>query len=558
MADFYIGRQTGGWYPIILETPNHIVIEGVAHDKATLNPSFLQGFYANNINNALKLLTNRYWNRSYNYSQSFGDQSTTKHDGGQGLAKNMWISEYDSSEFFLLLPASRNALYRAKCKDLTMINAISEYVNGSEYATRPSSGYIYNESPTSLSLIYNGDGSGNSASYNYDYLSSASINKSSFSNTGAAGFNEYSGLNLQLLTRSATYVLFALGGPNNNSNANAPSTAMTGGRMRIYAMNRTLGTMTCILDFTGSTYQLMPAPSVPFTAVEGSGIKHTYMAQPTTTANFYVITRVWYDEVAPVTSNGKAVCTISYAGTPFTAADMQGVTGNRFTLMSRCTVITNSTGQRFLTITLLNYAEWNTTGTSEPLTSFKTWVFKIEADLNTLTPVQVYQHDDRMYEMIPLNDSHTRSIWIFPSYLAFVAWNDSANQYEIVNKIAITSKSVGVDELDRIWVIDYNNRVQLMTPYVPAKVAVSYELPEYTYQGTDIASYINVSAYDAFGNRITANVTLTIEGNNCLFTDSTTKKTITTISKAGGDTDVQVGITVTNSGYFRILSNTEV
>lgn len=558
MADFYVGRQTGGWYPIILETPYHIVIEGVAHDKETLNPSFLQGFYANNISNNLKLLTNRYWNRSYNNAQSFGDQSTTKHDGGQGLAKNVWISEYDSNEFFLLLPASQNALYRAKCKDLTMINAISGYVSGSEYPARPSSGYIYNETPTNLYTIYNGDGSGNNASYNHDYVSSANIDKSTFTNLGSAGFNDSGGINIQLLTRSDTYAIFAYSGPNNSSSTNAPTTAMTGGRTRIIARHRTTGVGTALLDFIGTTYQLMTAPSVPFMAEEGSEVRHTYVAQPTTTANFLIITRCWYDQLSPITSNGKAVCTISYTGTTFTSADFQGITGNRFTLMCRCTVITNNAGQRFLAITLLNYAEWNTSGTSEPLSSFKTYVFKIEADLNTLTPVQVYQHDDRMYEMIPLNDSHTRSIWIFPNYLAFVVWNESTSQYEMVNKIAVSARSVGVDELDRIWVVDYNNKVQLMTPYVPARVAVTYELSEYTYQGTDISSYVNVSAFDSFGNRIMANVTLTIEGSNCVFSDSTTKKTITTVSKTGGDTDVQVGITVTNSGYFRILSNTEV
>jgi hypothetical protein len=299
-------------------------------------------------------------------------------------------------------------------------------------------------------------------------------------------------------------------------------------------------------------------PSIPYADVEVPTKKHFFTTQAKATANFFKISHVWYDESAPLIQKGVEDCVLALDGTGFTTGDFTGITGSRYTLLMRNTVVTNNIGERFLCMTLTNTANWNTSGTSEPLTSFKTWVFKISSDNKTLVPTQIFQHDDRMYDMIPLNDSQTRSMWIFPNYLAFVVWNNSTSKYEIVNKVAVNARCVGVDELDRIWVIDYNKKVQLMTPFVPAKVDVTYELPEYNYQGTDIPTHINVSAYDAYGDRIIANVTLTIEGGNCLFADSSTKKTVTTLGKANGDSDIQVSITILNAGYFRILANTEV
>ena len=556
MADFYQGRQRGGYFPIILETPNHIVIEGMTHDKATLNPLFLQNLYVNNCNNTMKILTTKYWLKNCPGANSIGDPSTTKNDGGQNLVKNLWKSNYDPTEFYLYLPSSNNYVYRIKTGDLSILNVVGDFVNGAEYNGRQLNGFLFNETAGNIWGTYCGDGSGNNDRYNYDYVSSFVVGKASWTNTGLAGGmgNSCGGYLIQALSKTSTYLFYAVSGPNHNSAGNAYQTPLSS-RVYVQTIDLATGTVTTLYDTTAcGTWQMQNGPSVPFALSTAPTVKSTYFCTTQASTSFYKIYRFWYDENTPNTNRGTDVCTISYTGTAFTAADHVGITGNRYTLLMRSTVVTDNAGQKFLCMTLTNTANWSTSSTSEPLTSFKTWVFKIGADLKTLTPTQIYQHDDRMYDMIPLNDSHTRVMWIFPNYVAFVVWNNSTSQYEVVNKLSVTARAVGVDDLDRIWLLDYNGKVQLLTPFVPSKVSVTYELSEYAYQGTDINTYINVSAYDAFGARILANVTLTIDGGNCVFADNTTKKTITTSTAS----DVQVNITVNNSGYFRILANTEV
>lgn len=115
-------------------------------------------------------------------------------------------------------------------------------------------------------------------------------------------------------------------------------------------------------------------------------------------------------------------------------------------------------------------------------------------------------------------------------------------------------RGLGIDELDRIWTYDSGGKVYLMTPYVPTSVTVLYELDDYNYTGSNINSYVNVSAYDAFSARISSNIQLTIEGPNCTFADGTQLKVITT----SGSGETQVPIIISNAGYFRVLANTQV
>jgi len=79
------------------------------------------------------------------------------------------------------------------------------------------------------------------------------------------------------------------------------------------------------------------------------------------------------------------------------------------------------------------------------------------------------------------------------------------------------------------------------------------EKSSYNYQGSDISTYANVSAYNVDNDRIVANVKLVLEGS-IYFTDGSQNKTITTSSSG----ETQVNMTIKGSSYTRVLASVVV
>lgn len=162
--------------------------------------------------------------------------------------------------------------------------------------------------------------------------------------------------------------------------------------------------------------------------------------------------------------------------------------------------------------------------------------------------------------LIWLNDDRTLMGLFFKTTFKMYAWNDVSGWVE-TTVIGDAVHAIGRDSLDRIWYTTKTNAmsanyadINLLSPTLPVTVDITPELSSYAYGGSDITSYINVSALNASGARIATNVRLVIEGSSMTFTDGSTTKTVTTLTTG----DLQVGTVVTGAGYTNVTASIEL
>ena len=194
--------------------------------------------------------------------------------------------------------------------------------------------------------------------------------------------------------------------------------------------------------------------------------------------------------------------------------------------------------------------------------AFKTCiVYEVDsANPKNLTYHGKLELTDTPRNMIWLNDDRTLLGFFFRNNFKMYVWNDVSGWTE-ASTIGETVHAMGRDSLDRIWyttdtstsTYDYAD-INLLSPTLPVSVNITPELSSYAYGGSDIASYIDVSALNASGARIATNVRLVIEGSSMTFTDGSTTKTVTTLTSG----DLQVGTVVTGAGYTNITASIEL
>ena len=162
--------------------------------------------------------------------------------------------------------------------------------------------------------------------------------------------------------------------------------------------------------------------------------------------------------------------------------------------------------------------------------------------------------------MIWLNDSRTMmGVWFKTSFKIYV-WNDAAGWGE-TSSITNVVTAVGRDSLDRIWYCQEDGEVgsnypelHLLTPTLPVTVTIAPENATYSYAGSNINTFVNVSAINASGARIATSVKLVIEGSSMTFSDGTTTKTVTTLTTG----DLQVDTIITGAGYTNVTASIEI
>ena len=115
--------------------------------------------------------------------------------------------------------------------------------------------------------------------------------------------------------------------------------------------------------------------------------------------------------------------------------------------------------------------------------------------------------------------------------------------------------------MDRIWYTKPSSvyggnypELHLLTPTLPVSITVDPENANYTYSGSDINTFVNVSAVNASGTRIATSVKLVIEGSSMTFSDGTTQKTVTTLTTG----DLQVNTIITGAGFTNIAASIEI
>jgi len=202
------------------------------------------------------------------------------------------------------------------------------------------------------------------------------------------------------------------------------------------------------------------------------------------------------------------------------------------------------------------YTYWDTNE------GFRTWVtYAVDA----ANPKVLTYHSKITMPTTPrqwtwLNDSHTMiGVW-FASAFRVYAWNNSTGWTETTT-VGGYIHECGRDSLDRIWYTKPSSvyggnypELHLLTPTLPVSITVDPENANYTYAGSDINTFVNVSAVNASGARIATSVKLVIEGSSMTFSDGTTQKTVTTLTTG----DLQVDTIITGAGFTNIAASIEI
>jgi len=202
------------------------------------------------------------------------------------------------------------------------------------------------------------------------------------------------------------------------------------------------------------------------------------------------------------------------------------------------------------------YTYWDTNE------GFRTWVtYAVDAaNPKVLTYHSKITMPTTPRQWIWLNDSHTMiGVW-FTSAFRVYAWNNSTGWTETTT-VGGYIHECGRDSLDRIWYTKPSSvyggnypELHLLTPTLPVSITVDPENANYTYAGSDINTFVNVSAVNASGARIATSVKLVIEGSSMTFSDGTTQKTVTTLTTG----DLQVDTIITDAGFTNIAASIEI
>jgi hypothetical protein len=192
--------------------------------------------------------------------------------------------------------------------------------------------------------------------------------------------------------------------------------------------------------------------------------------------------------------------------------------------------------------------------TAENLATFRLYVYSIDpGDKDNLIFENYVDTDVRAWNVFQVQDDWKKIAVVHSAGLKFYTWNEGTKTYDMVQDLAFAIESVMRDANDRIWVRESDLSVNMISATSPTRVEIVMDQATYNYQGSNIATHADVSAYDIDNARIVANVNIVLEGA-IYFTDDSQNKTIAT----SGSGDTQVDMVIKGSSYTRVLASVVV
>jgi hypothetical protein len=185
--------------------------------------------------------------------------------------------------------------------------------------------------------------------------------------------------------------------------------------------------------------------------------------------------------------------------------------------------------------------------------------------VNPANPKSLTYHSKIELSSVPrnyvwLNDTRTLLGIFNKDSFEVLAWND-ATGWAVTTTITERVSACGRDSLDRIWYSTNNSAINatyqdlnLLSPTLPVTVSIVPENTDNQYTGTEIDTYVNVSAYDTAGVRIAASVKLVIDSASVTFADGSKAKTVTTLTNG----ELQVATKINGAGYTNITASIQL
>ena len=113
----------------------------------------------------------------------------------------------------------------------------------------------------------------------------------------------------------------------------------------------------------------------------------------------------------------------------------------------------------------------------------------------------------------------------------------------------VNPKCVGIDKENNIWYVNGSDEVELLNINSVNSLEMTFEKGNYTYDGADISTYIELSTKNMEGNLIECKLLLTIKGDATW--NSNNAKTINVLTSIDGI--IQVPLTIKNKGNIMII-----
>jgi len=159
--------------------------------------------------------------------------------------------------------------------------------------------------------------------------------------------------------------------------------------------------------------------------------------------------------------------------------------------------------------------------------------------------------------LMPMNDAGTQMAVPYTGGLRFYTFNTTTG-WEMTSTYPTEFRMIGLDQSNRLWGASRekgSHTIHVITPTLPITISVVMADTSYVYTGNSISTTANVNAYNSTGDRVAANVSLTIDGNGMLFTSSNSKNTTLATSNS---TNTQVSITISGGGLNNIIASVDI
>lgn len=148
-------------------------------------------------------------------------------------------------------------------------------------------------------------------------------------------------------------------------------------------------------------------------------------------------------------------------------------------------------------------------------------------------------------DYMPINDSGSQIVSGSANTLQFWQFNTSLGWVNTGN-YNVNPWAAGLDSTNRLWTISaagglgfYN--IDTVASNQPTTITIQMASNNYTYVGSNIATTAILNAYDSNGNRVTANLNLTIDGATMVFSNgNVTTQTVLTSNNANTVTNLTI------------------
>jgi len=506
--------------PAVIEFPNHMIFQGAFHDKSNFSPVFLKNWNLNagkyDYSAGSLMMKNSWMKPSLN-----GNLAPSLNYVGNGNTKpqHIWKSKYENEIVFFTLfrhyLTNYPSIFRYNYETDQIIRRF-EYPyasHGSTYIVDEDDQYYY-------TIMKTAD------SYNTSYV--GYVKKDTLQVSNELSF-QYS--HITFLTSTNTHIWYVACEGNSLS------------RIKLYAFEKA----------AKRSITISPAYIQGSSPVTGQNIVTSVKEESPNKFSFYYFgqgsvawdcKKITFDTLN-LTQTVEDV-TFDYGSLSSSEETPKISSGASWVNVIHSFRISDT----HIALAVHNNAQSN----SIPTTQTGVYIFEIDpTDNKKLKYINKLTTSSYLRGIFNISDNYTQMAFITDTFTDIYRWNNINKEYQKVYSLGMPVISIGVDEMDRLWVVNSYYETHLFAEYAPATVNISTETPNYTWTGENINTNLIIDTYNIDGTKIATKVKLLINGD-VTFTNDSKIKTVTTSATE----TTYVPIIIKGPSFVKINASIEV